>query len=127
MKYLNNMDEKFLKEAKQKLEKEREILEKELKQFAKENSKVKGDWSTKFPHFNGGVGSQRLEEAADEVEEYLTLLPIESRLELELQAVNSALEKIKKGGYGKCEKCKKDIPLERLKVYPPARTCLECK
>jgi DnaK suppressor protein len=121
------MDEKFLKTAEQKLEKEKEVLEGELKQFAKQNSKLKGDWSTKFPHFNGGVGSQRLEEAADEVEEYLTLLPIESRLELKLQAVNLALEKINKGEYGKCEKCKKDIPLERLEVYPAASTCLECK
>ena len=121
------MDEKFLKTAKQKLEKEKEVLEGELKQFAKQNPKLKGDWSTKFPNFNVGSGSQRLEEAADEVEEYLTLLPIESRLELKLQAVNLALEKIKKGEYGKCEKCKKDIPLERLEVYPPARTCLECK
>jgi len=121
------MDKETLKNLKNKLEKEKENIEKELQGFAKKDLRIKGNWKTKFPHFDGGVGSQRMEEAADEVEEYLTLLPIESRLELKLKETNSALEKIKKGGYGKCEKCKKDIPLNRLKAYPEARACLKCK
>jgi len=121
------VDEKFLKTTKRRLEKEKKDLERELKNFADQSLKPKGNWSTKFPHFDGGVGSQRLEEAADEVEEYLNLLPIEARLELKLQAVNSALEKIKKGKYGKCEKCKKEISIERLKISPEAKTCLKCK
>jgi len=37
-----------------------------------------------------------------------------------------ALEKIKKAKYGKCEKCKKKITEERLKIYPEARTCNKC-
>jgi DnaK suppressor protein len=121
------MDKKILKELKEKLEKERESLEKELSSFAKKDDKPAGDWETKYPDFDGGVGSQRLDEAADEVEEYLNLRQIEASLELKLQAIDLALEKIKKGRYGKCEKCKKDIPLERLKVFPEAKTCLKCK
>lgn len=121
------MNQKILKELKERLEKDKEKLEKNLSSFAKKDEKPTGDWNTKYPHFNGGAGSQRLEEAADEVEEYITLLPIEASLELKLQAVNSALKKIKKGKYGKCERCKKDIPLERLKAYPEAKTCLKCK
>ena len=37
------------------------------------------------------------------------------------------LEKIKKGKYGICEKCGKEIPLERLEVSPEARFCLKCE
>lgn len=121
------MNKKILQELKEKLEKEKENVEKELSSFAKKDEKPVGDWETKYPSFNGGTGGQRLEQAADEVEEYVTLLPIEANLELKLQAINSALEKIKKGNYGKCEKCKKAINLERLKVYPEAQTCLRCK
>lgn len=117
------MEEKLIQELKEKLEKEKEILEKELNSFAKKDEKLKGDWDTRFPEFNGG----RLEEAADEVVEYESRLPIEHTLELRLKNVNLALDKIKKGIYGKCEKCGKEIPEERLKVYPEARFCLNCR
>ncbi|MCH8741367.1 TraR/DksA C4-type zinc finger protein [Patescibacteria group bacterium] len=121
------MKKEILEKLKAKLEKEKENLEKELKSFAKKNPKLKGDWNTKYPEFNRGVGSQGLEDAADEVEEYLNLLPIEANLELRLQLVNSAFEKMKKGKYGRCEKCKKQMSLERLKAYPEAQFCIKCK
>ena len=121
------MKKGILKELKAKLEKGKENLEKELEGFAKKDKKLKGDWDTRYPKFNGGMGSQGLEEAADEVEEYLNLLPVEANLELRLRSINSALEKIKKGKYGKCEKCKKPISLDRLKAYPEARLCLKCR
>jgi len=118
------MEQKLLHEFKEKLEKEKESLEKELQGFANADEKVKGDWDTKFPEFNNGGN---LEEAADEVEEYEARLPIEHNLEIRLKDTNSALEKIEKGGYGKCERCGKEIPIERLVVYPEARFCLSCK
>lgn len=121
------MDKKNLAELKKKLEEDKRSVEKQLSSFAKKDPKIAGDWDTKYPNFDGGVGGQKLEEEADEVEEYITLRPIENSLELKLQAINTALDKIKKGTYGKCEKCKKDIPLERLEVYPEAKTCLKCK
>lgn len=121
------MDKKLLRELKERLGKNRENLEEELSSFAKKDDKPAGDWESKYPNFNVGVGSQGTEEAADEVEEYINLLPIEASLELKLKAVNSALDKIKREKYGKCEKCKEDIPLERLKAYPEAKTCMKCK
>lgn len=117
------MEKKLIQELKERLEKKKIEIEKELEKFAKRDEKLKGDWDTRFPKFNGG----RLEEAADEVEEYESRLPIEHTLELKLKDVNSALEKIKKGIYGRCEKCGKEIPEERLKVYSEARFCLNCK
>jgi DnaK suppressor protein len=54
-------------------------------------------------------------------------LPIEYSLELKLKDVNLALEKMKKGTYGICEKCQKRIKEERLKIYPVVQYCLNCK
>jgi DnaK suppressor protein len=117
------MDKKLIQELKERLEKEKEALEKELNSFAQKDEKLKGDWDTRFPEFNGGP----LEEAADEVAEYEARLPIEHTFELRLRDVNLALEKIEKGTYGKCGKCGKEISGERLKAYPGARFCLDCK
>lgn len=122
------MDEKLLKELEEKLKNEKSRIEEGLKRFAKKDEKLSGDWDTRFPNFNGGeTGSAALEKAADEVEEYGTLLPIEYNLEKRLKDIDSALEKIKKGRYGICENCGKEIPIERLKVSPEARFCLDCR
>ncbi len=120
------MNKKLLKELKEKLEKEKVEVEKELKKFATEDKKLPGDWDTRFPKWDGGAGSSALETAADEVEEYSTLLPLEHTLEIRLKNINSALEKIKKRKYGVCEKCGKSIAIRRLKIYPAARLCLKC-
>lgn len=121
------MEEKILKELREKLKKEKKELEEELKKFAQKKESSE-DWKTKFPAFDGGeAGSGALEKEADEVEEYETLLPIEQSLESKLQNINLALEKIEKGNYGICEKCKKEIEIERLKAIPEARFCKNCK
>ena len=121
------MDKKLLKELKEKLEKEKSQIEEELKKFAKKDEKLKGDWDTRYPKWDGEAGSSSLETMADELEEYESLLPIEQTLELKLRDINLALEKIKKGKYGICEKCGKEIDIERLKTIPEARFCLKCK
>ena len=122
------MNKKLLNELKTQLEKEKRTIEEELKKFAKKDEKLKGDWDTRFPKWDGSeTGSAALEKAADEVEEYSTLLPIEHSLELRLKNINLALEKIEKGRYGNCEKCGKEIDEKRLKISPEARFCLKCK
>ncbi len=105
------------------LEEKKKYLEEELSSFAKKDPKMKGDWDAKMPRVPEG----NLEEAADEVEEYSTNLHIEFNLENQLKEVNAALERIKKGTYGKCEKCQKNINPERLKASPEATTCTECR
>lgn len=121
------MDKNFLEEAEQKLKEERRSIENELENFAEKDPKQKGDWDSKFPLSNQGAsGSQILEEGADEVEEYVTRLPIEHSLEQRLQGIDKALAKIKKGNYGICERCGKEINRERLEVYPAAPYCAKC-
>lgn len=119
------MTKKFLTEQKNKLQEEKAKLETELAGFAKEAPREKGDWETRMPDFN--MGSGNLEDEADEVEEFSTNLALTSNLESELQDVILALEKIKKGKYGLCEKCQKSIAMDRLKVYPKARYCTKCQ
>jgi len=120
------MTKKILQELKKKLEKQKEVLEKELSQFAKKDENLEGDWDTKYPKADGATGSSALEDAADQVEAYVNFLPVEHDMELRLVDVNSALKKIKKGEYGKCENCGNNINIERLKVYPEARFCVKC-
>ena len=121
------MNKKTVEQFKEKLIKEKANTEAQLETFAEKDKKLEGDWDTRFPHWNGQSGGAALEQAADEVEEYSRLLPLEHVLELRLKNISSALEKIKKGKYGLCEKCGKPIPLERLKVFPEAPICLKCK
>ena len=115
-------DEKFIKEQKEKLLKEKKELEKELSHLSERGIKSKDEWIVRYPKFNGGD----IEEEADEVEEYGNLLSINYVLEKELKRINESLEKIKKGNYGICEKCKKKIDKQRLKVCPQAKYCLKC-
>ena len=117
------MNQDLIKELEKQLEKEMGAVEEQLKKFAKKDDTIAGDWDTRFPRFNGG----NLEEAADEVEEYGNLLPVEHSLEIRLQNINLALGKIKTGKYGICENCGKEIPTERLKVSPESRFCVKCK
>lgn len=113
------MNKKILKE---KLENKKAALEKQLGTFATRDPKLKGDWDTRFPDFDGGM-----EEAADEVEEYTSRLPVEFSLEIMIKNINLALEKLKQGKYGKCENCGKKIDGKRLEVHLAARTCMKCQ
>ena len=116
------MEKKLLEDLKNKLESERESIKKELENFAKKDDLPKGDWETKYPNREDGDK----EEEADEVQEYENLLPVEYSLELKLKDVNLALEKIKSGTYGTCEKCGKKIEEKRLEACPEAKTCITC-
>jgi DnaK suppressor protein len=44
-----------------------------------------------------------------------------------LLAIDEALDKIKKGGYGICEECGEKIGAGRLRVMPLAKHCVECQ
>ena len=43
-----------------------------------------------------------------------------------LQQIDSALDRINQGTYGRCVKCGKEIPQERLEVLPYALMCVNC-
>lgn len=111
-----------LESLKKKLEESKSSLEEYLLRFAKKDGLDQGNWNTIFPKVEGSS----MEEKADEVEEYSSLLPVEHALELKLKSVDEALEKIKKNNYGKCESCNKEIPFDRLSVTPEIKKCKKC-
>ncbi|MFY9457888.1 MAG: TraR/DksA C4-type zinc finger protein [Candidatus Spechtbacterales bacterium] len=121
---MNKVD---LEKFKNKLEKTKGELEASLKTFATKDPTVKGDWDSKYPEYNREDPNVNLEEEADEVQEYLTRLPVEHSYELRLEAIGEALERIKKGTYGECANCKSKIPRKRLDAYPEAGFCLKCR
>lgn len=116
------MNKETIEQLQSKLEKDKAGLEGQLETFATEDKKNKDNWDAKYPNQE----NSDMEEEADEVEEYDNLLALERSLESKLKDVNAALEKIKNGGYGKCEKCGGEIEEERLMACPEARLCMEC-
>lgn len=52
---------------------------------------------------------------------------LEGQLKSELKQVEVALDKFKKGTYGKCEKCGAKIDVARLEARPSAIYCLKCE
>ncbi len=118
------MNNALQKKLKKKLEQEKKRLTKDLSFFAKKDPNIKGNWMTRFPFL--GMNRSHQDESAEKIEEYEKLLSIEHTLESRLKDIEEALEKIKKGAYGQCEKCKKKIEIKRLEVIPEARLCLKC-
>ncbi|MFY1637536.1 TraR/DksA family transcriptional regulator [Solwaraspora sp. WMMB335] len=44
-----------------------------------------------------------------------------------INQVERALERLREGNYGWCERCGTDIPVERLAAFPSATLCVACK
>ena len=116
------MKKEQIKELEEKLLEDKKSLEETLSHFAKKDGSMKNNWNTIFPKVEGSD----MEEKADEVEEYSSLLPVEHSLEIKLRNVSEAIDRIKKGTYGKCEKCNKEIPFKILQVTPETKTCRSC-
>jgi DnaK suppressor protein len=54
-------------------------------------------------------------------------LALLSRAQLELDAVNAALQRMDRGDFGTCERCRDAIAPARLRAVPEARLCLDCQ
>ena len=117
------IDKNSVEKIKIRLEGEKQTLEEQLRDFAKKDKIRKGDWDARYPNFHGSS----LEEEADEVEQYESLLAIEHTLENKLSDIDIALEKINQDKYGSCENCHEDISPERLDAIPETKICDKCK
>ncbi len=106
------MKKRFFKKLEEKLFLEKEFLEKEIKNLEK------------IPSFGEGKFSD--EKEVDEAEEYFTYLALKEEMKKRLREVEKALDKIKKGNFGICEKCNKKIEVEKLLANPATKFCKEC-
>ncbi|MFH1393141.1 MAG: TraR/DksA C4-type zinc finger protein [Patescibacteria group bacterium] len=123
------LEQKTLEELKLALEKERDLLVEELGTIATPDPNVKGDWDIKHSEWgeNQITSQEELEsgESVNEIDEDMKNKALSDSLELRLRDVNDALERMGGGIYGICEFCKKEIPIERLKANPAAKTDIE--
>ena len=117
------MDKKQLRYFKNKLEEKKIRIEKELASFAQKDRRVAGDYDAKFPDLD----AQSPDENAQEVANYERDLSLEHALEIDLAAVNEALNKIADGSYGVCANCREQIDVKRLEIMPEAKLCLKCR
>ncbi len=110
---------------KEKLLKEKELLEQELNHIAKKVSTPDGDdWvATTAP--DSGTHPD-VEDNADEVIDFEARAALLAPLEQQYKDVTDALAKIEAGTYGICEKTGDPLPLEQLETNPSARECVQC-
>ncbi|MDO8443588.1 MAG: TraR/DksA C4-type zinc finger protein [Candidatus Azambacteria bacterium] len=123
------LEQKNLEEFKLALEKERDLLVKELETIATPDPNVKGDWDIKHSEWgeNQITSQEELEsgESVNEIDEDMKNKSLSDSLELRLRDVNDALVRIENGTYGICDFCKKEISIERLRANPAAKTDME--
>lgn len=117
------LSEERLDYFKKRLESEIIKIEGELGKVGKKNPEVEGDWEVETPDLN--VGSSDENDLSDVYEEMQNRTALEDSLEESLVVTRRALEKIKKGAYGKCEVCAEDIGEKRLEAYPAAVKCVK--
>ncbi|MEK7132432.1 MAG: TraR/DksA C4-type zinc finger protein [Patescibacteria group bacterium] len=118
MQHVNPQD---LSELRVALETELENLEEELASHGRAVPES-GDWQGT----TGGLVGEEPDpnDAADQMEELATNVPLVEELEKRYKGVASALQNMEKGTYGVCEDCEEAIPVDRLRANPAARTCI---
>lgn len=109
---------------KQKLEAEKTKLETEMGSIGRKNPAVPGDWEA----IPSEIGMESdLADQADVVMSREGNAAILADLEARYDTILSALVRIEKKTYGKCEVCGKAIEEARLEADPSATTCVEHK
>lgn len=106
---------------KTKLEKEKVLLEEELKSVGVENPADGKEWEAKSPEED--IDQADRNEVADEIEDYENNIAILRDLKIKYEEVTDALKKIENGTFGVCEISGEQIEEDRLDANPGARTC----
>lgn len=79
------------------------------------------------PEDFGGETMDPEDEEADEAEEFANELATGEVRRERINDIDAALQRIKDGKYGICEKCGGEIPKEVLNLVPESRYCEDCK
>jgi RNA polymerase-binding transcription factor DksA len=78
---------------------------------------------------SGGISNAPLhlaDLATDNSEQQVTLGLLQNQQQV-LNAILTALNRLDAGTYGRCERCGKEIPEERLKALTYASRCVDCE
>lgn len=115
------MNKDDLKQLDETLAKRQQEILVQLREFAKENPAVKGDFEVQIKDLGRDEYDNALEEA-DLGRDFA----LGQQLEAELRDINTVREKIKNGTYGACNECYKPIDGKRIKAMPVASLCISC-
>jgi len=107
------MNKERLESIKNELEDEKAMLE------------VKIDTLEQGEDFGDDIDS--LEEEADESTEWQNQTAASQVLRERLADIDSALARMEKGTFGKCEECGEDIGMDMLQVNSTSKLCRSCK
>jgi len=116
------MDKRKLATFKKKLEKEREVLEKQYRDLEEGNllsSQSEFSGEMPFEEDYAASGTTTFERERD--------LSLSENVKDLLKRVSEALDHIEDGTYGTCDVCSERIQDERLKALPYANLCIKCK
>jgi len=67
-----------------------------------------------------------IEERAQEERAARLLASLDDRTLFAVREIDAALKRIGDGVYGRCQGCRKRIPIARLRALPAARLCKDC-
>lgn len=76
---------------------------------------------------NFGDDADHFEEEADEAEDLGNRLAVAHDLKIRIAEIDAALNRIRQGTYGKCERCGTEISREILDLTPESSLCQNCK
>jgi DnaK suppressor protein len=116
------MDKRKLASFKKKLEKEKEVLEKQYRDLEEGNllsSQSEFSGEMPFEEDYAASGTTTFERERD--------LSLSENVKDLLKRVDEALDHIEDGTYGTCDMCSDRIQEERLKALPYANLCIKCK
>ena len=117
------MNKKDIEYFKKRLEKEKTLVEEEIKTVGSSDPNNPKDFSATSNDMDIDRADEN--ELADKMEELEDNKGILDSLEKQLSDINSALGKIDRGTYGICEISGEQIERERLEANPAARTCMK--
>ena len=112
------LTKKLLKDLQEALETEIKNLQKQIEELKKNDPFSDPDHATD----NAAVDTDVREQVGHE-----TIEAEIKDLQKKLTDINLALNKMRKGRYGFCERCGLAIPITRLKLLPEARYDVECE
>jgi len=117
------MNTKDLKHFEDLLLAEKVELEEDLGEVAKKDTHNRGGWEPTAGNIEVDTADEN--EVADKFEEIEENTIIANQLENQLIEVKAALDRIKSGKFGICEKCGKTIDRGRLEANPSSRTSIK--
>ncbi len=102
----------------------RAVLEEELAAIDRQLA----DYGTSGPGQTFEVDSEEgFADSAQASAERSSLIGMVEQLHENRKEILAALASMDAGTYGKCERCGRDIPFERLEAVPATLLCVDCK